>query len=93
MLLQKISCAFDPVYLKPKVLAGAIRHFVPGSVAGTSVLNQFHRSGQDRRQQDRRQQKQHVLLDLRSSYSRRNQHGRRNHDTTTARTCGINLFA
>ena len=93
MIIRQISGAFDPVYLKPKVLAGAIKQLLPCALPMTALQGDMLRSGQERRQGDRRQRKQHVMLELRSPYSRRHISGRRNHDFLTGRLdCGIDLY-
>ncbi len=94
MLLRHISAAFDPVYLKPKVVTRAIRYMLPLNVASTALHNNACRSEHDRRKDDRRQHKQKVLLDLRSPHSRRNRSGRRHLDSIAGQfDRGIDQYA
>jgi hypothetical protein len=94
MFIRQLSGAFDPVYLKPKVLAGAIKHLLPATLALTPSRSLPTRSEQERRQGDRRRRKQKVLLELRNPYSRRNTFARRMQDAAKDTTnCGIDLYA
>jgi hypothetical protein len=94
MFIQQLSGAFDPIYLKPRVLAGAIKHFLPITLAIAPLHGESQRAAQERRQGDRRRRKQTVLLELRNPYSRRNTLGRRSQDATSGTAnCGIDLYA
>lgn len=94
MFLRQIAGAFDPIYLKPKILAGALTHLLPQTVAVTLLHGSASRSGQERRHADRRRHSQKVLLELRTPYSRRNRSGRRSQDAYAgAANCGIDLYA
>ncbi|MBI3562696.1 MAG: hypothetical protein HY080_13375 [Gammaproteobacteria bacterium] len=78
MLIRRLSRAFDPVYLKPTVLAGAIQQ-----LSRTPIIPEVSptvRRGQERRQQERRQRRQTVLLNLRSPHARRQILLRRQHE-------------
>lgn len=93
MFIRQLSGAFDPIYLKPKVLAGAIKHLLPATLV-TPLHALPLRAQQERRQGERRRRKQKVLLELRNPYSRRNTSGRRNQDATQVTVnCGIDLYA
>lgn len=94
MLLRHISAAFDPDYLKPKVITRAIRYMLPPQMINTACQNNACRSSHDRRQDERRQRKQKVLLDLRSPHSRRHRSGRRQLDCMADRQDrGVDLYA
>lgn len=93
MLIRSLYKAFDPTYLKPKVLAGAVQHLVPASAS--VAQDTAHQPRQERRKGDRRQRQQKVLLDTRSPYPRRCDTGRRRVDLTDniSRITGIDTYA
>lgn len=93
MLIRSLYRAFDPNYLTPKVLAGAVQHLVPANSPAADQSAQQPR--QERRKGERRQRQQKVLLDTRSPYSRRCATGRRHADQQDSQTIhtGLDIYA
>ena len=76
--IRHIAKQFNLVYLKPSIVVRAVRELTPAVK---------HHQGQQRRQYedrrcglDRRQKNRHVLVNMRSSYSRRVQSSRRDRE-------------
>lgn len=92
MLIRQMIREFDPVYIKPNTVAGAVKYLLAPSL--TQHRGQA-RSPFERRLIDRRQRRVTVLLDLRSPHARRHINGRRNFDSSqiTEGQCGIDVYA
>ena len=100
-LIRLLSENFDPVYVKPRVLARAARELLPLDKAALPAQRHgkphIERRVNQRRAMQRRQQQHAVLMELRNPGSRRKGAGRRRTDYLSrdhaSEQCGIDTYA
>ena len=89
-LIRHLTNQFNPVYLKPTTVARAMRELVPSAYPAMNSTPQRRQPDDRRCGMDRRQSNRRVLVDMRSSYSRRIRSGRRDSEGTSI---GIDVYA
>ena len=90
-LIRHIASQFSTVYLKPSTMARAVRELAPTVNQHQINQEQQRRKYDDRRCGiDRRQANRRVLVDMRSSHSRRIRSGRRDAE---GNPIGIDVYA
>jgi hypothetical protein len=77
MLIRQLFREFDPVYIKPTSLAGAVNYLLMPTLPLPAEYPHGRPRGFDRRLGERRQRRAAVLLDLRSPHARRHVQARR----------------
>lgn len=90
VLMRLIANQFNLVYLKPSVMVRAISELAPGTHHSQADQQQRRVNENRRCGLDRRQTKRHVMVNMRSSYSRRKHSSRRDMEDNAI---GIDVYA
>ena len=91
-MLRRIQTNFNSAYVTPTAISKKVQQFTTQKSAPVQDRAEQARRDHDRRcNRDRRQQRQAILMDLRSPYTRR-KIGRRSEENTKSAT-GIDIYA
>jgi hypothetical protein len=89
--IRRIRGSFISEYVKPRIIERTVEQLIPTIQPGKQAKQSARRELDRRCGRDRRQQKQDVLLDLRSPHARRKQ-SRRDWEDDNSLT-GIDTYA